>query len=90
MNSKPADSVDILERIQSKIEEKMTRADTNAAASNHQILGGKSTTSIRRCPNLQRMIEKKKQEDMDASVDMVRQGGSILKGGIVDVNATTN
>ena len=69
----PADSVNILERIQSKIEEKMTRADTSnglMGGSNRNHLdvgtGKKSSTSIggpRRCPNLQRLIEKKKQEE---------------------------
>ena len=62
----PADSINILERIQSKIEEKMTRADTsNGMMANNRNaleLGKKSSSSIgapRRCPNLQRMIDKK-------------------------------
>ena len=96
--SKPADSVNILERIQSKIEEKMTRADTSnglmgGSYRNHLDVGTgkKSSTSIggpRRCPNLQRLIEKKKQEEQDGSsvnlveagvaVKSVRNGGSIL------------
>ena len=70
---KPLDSINILERIQSKIEEKMTRADTSAGlVGDHSALRNKiaevhkkSSTSIggaRRCPNLQRLIDKKKLE----------------------------
>ena len=97
---KPADSINILERIQSKIEEKMTRADTSngmMAYRNALDTGKKSSTSVggpRRCPNLQRLIEKKKQEegtetatekmqksskgDMIMQLHAVRKGGSIL------------
>ena len=55
-------SINILERIQSKIEEKMTRADTSNAHGNGSLfyrnagaVDKKSSTSIggpRRCPNL--------------------------------------
>lgn len=74
-SNKPLDSVNILERIQSKIEEKMTRADTSIGlATDPKVLRNnrnvevnkKSSTSIggaRRCPNLQRLIEKKRLEN---------------------------
>ena len=57
-SGKPVDSFNILERIQSKIEEKMTRADTSNGMMvyrNAMDAGKKSSTSIgapRRCPNL--------------------------------------
>ena len=98
-SGKPADSINILERIQSKIEEKMTRADTSnghmagSMTYRNQLdaNGKKSSTSIggpRRCPNLQRLIEKKKlEEGIETALDTVkgkedimaiRKGGSIL------------
>ena len=73
VKNQPLDSFNILERIQLKIEEKMTRADTSngligSVAMKHFDADNnkKSSATIgvpRRCPNLQRLIEKKKQED---------------------------
>ena len=98
-NNKPLDSVNIMERIQSKIEEKMTRADTSTGlATDPHVLRNirnvevnkKSSTSIggkRRCPNLQKLIEKKKLEDdtlsefkaSEMQLNTFQKGASILQ-----------